>query len=99
MVCHDRSLIGPPLLDDRASSTIEHDIMRRVREWMADGRVPSGLHEGLVPRSIGGYEDMLRPEIVDPRANVRSHFLNGLRIHMPGWIDTRTVLMDGSLHL
>src|SRR5262244_4338178 len=54
MVCHDRSLIGPPLLDDRASSTIEHDIMRRVREWMADGRVPSGLHEGLVPRSTGG---------------------------------------------
>src|SRR5215831_2235099 len=54
MVCHDRSLTGPPLLDDRASSTIEHDIMRRVREWMADGRVPSGLHEGLVPRSTGG---------------------------------------------
>src|SRR5215472_5543060 len=53
MVGHDRSLIGPPLLDDRASSTIEHDIMRRVREWMADGRVPSGRHEGLVRRSIG----------------------------------------------
>ena len=34
MVCRDRSLIGPPLLDDDASSTIEHDIMRLVREWM-----------------------------------------------------------------
>jgi len=42
MVCHDRSLIGPPLLDDDASSTIEHDIMRYVREWMAGGRVPLG---------------------------------------------------------
>ena len=40
MVSHDRSLIGPPLLDDDASSTIEHDIMRSVREWMAGGRVP-----------------------------------------------------------
>jgi len=38
----DRSLIGPPLLDDRLSSTIEHDIMRLVREWMVGGRVPSG---------------------------------------------------------
>ena len=42
MVSQDRSLIGPPLLDDDASSTIEHDIMRRVREWMAGGRVPLG---------------------------------------------------------
>ena len=42
MVYHDRSLIGPPLLDDDASSTIEHDIMRCVREWMAGGRVPLG---------------------------------------------------------
>jgi hypothetical protein len=28
MVFQDRSLIGPPLLDDVASSTIAHDIMR-----------------------------------------------------------------------
>ena len=42
MVLHDRSLIGPPLLDDRPSSTIEHDIMRLVREWMAGGRLPPG---------------------------------------------------------
>jgi hypothetical protein len=42
MVSHDRSLIGPPLLDDCRSSTIEHDIMRLVREWMAGGRLPSG---------------------------------------------------------
>jgi len=42
MVSQDRSLIGPPLLDDRRSSTIEHDIMRLVREWMVGGRVPSG---------------------------------------------------------
>jgi hypothetical protein len=42
MVFSDRSLIGPPLLDDRLSSTIEHDIMRLVREWMAGGRLPPG---------------------------------------------------------
>ena len=47
MVSHDRLLIGPPLLDDRRSSTIEHDIMRLVREWMAGGRVPSGTPHGL----------------------------------------------------
>jgi hypothetical protein len=46
MVLHDRSLIGPPLLDDRLSSTIEHDIMRLVREWMVGGRVPSGTSPG-----------------------------------------------------
>jgi hypothetical protein len=42
MVFHDRSLIGPPRLDDCRSSTIEHDIMRLVREWMAGGRLPAG---------------------------------------------------------
>ena len=47
MVFHDRSLIGPPLLDDRLSSTIEHDIMRLVREWMAGGRLPTGTPRGL----------------------------------------------------
>ena len=40
-------LIGPPLLDDRRSSTIEHDIMRLVREWMAGGRLPAGTSRGL----------------------------------------------------
>ena len=54
MVCQDRSLIGPPLLDDHASSTIEHDIMRRVREWMAGGRVPLGTARGRIARSILG---------------------------------------------
>jgi len=44
MVFHDRSLIGPPLLDGARSSTIEHDIMRLVREWMAGGRLPPGTH-------------------------------------------------------
>ena len=43
----DRSLIGPPLLDDAASSTIEHDIMRRVREWMVGGRLPPGTLPSL----------------------------------------------------
>jgi len=49
MVFHDRSLIGPPLLDDRTSSTIDHDIMRRVREceWMAGGRLPPGTSREL----------------------------------------------------
>jgi hypothetical protein len=50
MVYHDRLLIGPPLLDDDASSTIEHDIMRCVREWMAGGRVPLGTSRRLVRR-------------------------------------------------
>ena len=59
---------------------------------------PRDFTEDSSRAPLGGYEDLLRPEIVDPRANVPSHFLNGLRIHMPGWIDTRTVLMDGSLH-
>ncbi len=31
MVFHDRSLIGPPLLDDLTSSTIEHDHAPRAR--------------------------------------------------------------------
>jgi hypothetical protein len=47
MVSHDRSLIGPPLLDDCRSSTIEHDIMRLVREWMAGGRLPPGTRRTL----------------------------------------------------
>jgi hypothetical protein len=47
MVFHDRLLIGPPLLDDRLSSTIEHDIMRFVREWMAGGRLPAGTSRAL----------------------------------------------------
>jgi len=78
MVSHDRSLIGPPLLDDDASSTIEHDIMRCVREWMAGGRVPLGTSRWCTARDrqrcLGGYRDMLTPEFVDPGANVRSHF-------------------------
>jgi hypothetical protein len=47
MVFHDRLLIGPPLLDDRWSSTIEHDLMRCVREWMAGGRLPAGTSREL----------------------------------------------------
>ena len=47
MVFHDRLLIGPPLLDDHLSSTIEHDIMRFVREWMAGGRLPAGTSREL----------------------------------------------------
>ena len=43
----DRLLIGPPLLDGSVSSTIEHDIMRLVREWMAGGRLPPGTPRGL----------------------------------------------------
>jgi len=52
MVLHDRSLIGPPLFDDRTSPKIEHDIMRHVREWMAGGRLPPGTpHRPLYERS------------------------------------------------
>jgi hypothetical protein len=42
----DRLLIGPPRLDDCASSTIEHEIMRRVREWMVGEHLPSGTTLG-----------------------------------------------------
>src|SRR5215510_7277807 len=47
------SLIGPPRLDDCSSSTIEHDIMRLVREWMAGGRLPAGLHGDLASSMKG----------------------------------------------
>src|SRR5262245_54240295 len=47
------SLIGPPRLDDCSSSTIEHDIMRLVREWMAGGRLPAGLHVDLASSMKG----------------------------------------------
>src|SRR5216684_2054923 len=44
MVPHDRftDLRRPPSAIAR-SPTIEHDIMRRVREWMAGGPPPHGL--------------------------------------------------------
>src|SRR5712691_12653018 len=103
MVSHDRSLIGPPLLDDNASSTIEHDIMRRVREWMAGGRVPLGTSRrytardrqrslgdtGICPRRSSSILGQMCDRISQPV---------GLGIEMPRWIDTRTVLMDGSPH-
>ena len=53
MVFHDRPLIGPPLLDDRTSSTIEHDIMRLVREWMVGGRLPPGTSSSRARRAHG----------------------------------------------
>jgi hypothetical protein len=103
MVYHDRLLIGPPLLDDLASSTIEHDIMRRVREWMAGGRVPPGLpadapratdralvgHTGICPGRSSSILGQMCDRISQP---------NGLEIEMARTIDTRTVLMDGSPH-
>ena len=97
MVYHDRSLIGPPLLDDHASSTIEHDIMRRVREWMAGGRVPLGTSRDLVLRGPlgdtricpGGSSSILG-QMCD-----RISQPNGPGIEMARAIDTRTVLMDG----
>src|SRR5215475_12049277 len=100
MVCHDRSLIGPPLLDDRTSSTIEHDIMRRVREWMAGGRVPLGTARRLVPRSILGDTRICpgRSSSILGQMCDRIYQPDGLGIEMPRTIDTRTVLMDGSLH-
>jgi hypothetical protein len=66
MVFHDRSLIGPPLLDDRTSSTIEHDIMRRVREWMAGGRLPPGPYSHCA-QSTGVFPTALtsRPVLMD----------------------------------
>ena len=97
MVCHDRSLIGPPLLDDRTSSTIEHDIMRRVREWMAGGRVPLGISRRLGPWSLGG-DTRICPgrssSILGPMCD-RIFWLIRLRTEMARTIDTRTVLMDG----
>src|SRR5713101_5259346 len=102
MVSYDRLLIGPPLLDDDALSTIEHDIMRRVREWMAGGRVPLGTSRrctardsallgdtGICPRRSSSILEQMCDHISQP---------DGLGIEMPRWIDTRTVLMDESAH-
>ena len=52
MVFHDRLLIGPPLLDDRLSSTIEHDIMRRgagANRWIVDSCCPEDRAVGCTP--------------------------------------------------
>ena len=79
MVCHDRSLIGPPLFDDRRVVEIEHDIMRRVREWMAGGRLPPGNIARSGPSvtrrgHFDGYQGMASSSIVDPEAIVRPSF-------------------------
>jgi hypothetical protein len=53
--------------------------MRRVREWMAGGRLPPGDIELLDPPSHGegscdGYQGMAAPPIVDPEPIVRLPF-------------------------
>ncbi len=50
--------------------------MRRVREWMAGGRLPGGDIElaglSVIRRDpIDGYPDIASLPIVDPEANVR----------------------------
>src|SRR6267154_876462 len=60
MVPHDRftDLRRPPSAIAR-SSTIEHDIMRRVREWMAGGPPPHGLPSLRQPPTARAVEDCL----------------------------------------
>src|SRR6266481_2996150 len=60
MVSHDRftDLRRPPSAIAR-SSTIEHDIMRRVREWMAGGPPPHGLPSLRQPPTARAVEDCL----------------------------------------
>jgi len=52
--------------------------MRRVREWMAGGRVPPGDIELSGPPSrtdpCDGYQGMASPPIVAPEAIVRLSF-------------------------
>jgi hypothetical protein len=50
--------------------------MRRVREWMAGGRLPPGdieLTGSSITRS-DGYQGMVSPPIVDPEAIVQLPF-------------------------
>jgi len=96
MVFHDRSLIGPPLLDNLTSSTIEHDIMRRVREWMAGGRVPSGTSRGLTIRSLGGIPGYAQAGVRRFWGQCAIAFpsTSASESKCPAVIDTRTVLMD-----
>src|SRR5712691_390899 len=60
MVPHDRftDLRRPPSAIAR-SSTIEHDIMRRVREWMAGGPPPHGLPSLRQPPTARAVDDCL----------------------------------------
>src|SRR6266481_9248179 len=60
MVPHDRftDLRRPPSAIAR-SPTIEHDIMRRVREWMAGGPSPHGLPSLRQPPTARAVEDCL----------------------------------------
>src|SRR6266478_1627521 len=60
MVSHDRftDLRRPPSAIAR-SSTIEYDIMRRVREWMAGGPPPHGLPSLRQPPTARAVEDCL----------------------------------------
>src|SRR6266446_6960421 len=60
MVPHDRftDLRRPPSAIVR-SPTIEYDIMRRVREWMAGGPPPHGLPSLRQPPTARAVEDCL----------------------------------------
>ena len=75
MVFHDRSLIGPPLLDDlrAVDDRIPTSCALCANGWLADV-CPLGLHVDSPCGPLRGYQHMPRSEFVDSRANARSHF-------------------------
>src|SRR6266581_2560817 len=103
MVCHDRSLIGPPLLDDprrRRSNTTScaacaNGWLVAVCPWERHGDAPRATDNallgdtGICPRRSSSILGQMCDRISQP---------DGLGIEMLRWIDTRTVLMDGSPH-
>jgi hypothetical protein len=79
MVCRDRSLIGPPLLDDLSSSRSNTTSCAACANgWLVDAcrRGHRALGPDLVRRGHGdGYQSMAAPPIVDPETIVRLPFL------------------------
>jgi len=75
MVCRDRSLIGPPLLDDlSASRSNTTSCAACANGWLVDAcrRGHRDLGSDLVRRGCGdGYQGMAAPPIVEPEAIVR----------------------------
>jgi hypothetical protein len=79
MVCRDRSLIGPPLLDDLSSSRSNTTSCAACANgWLVDvcRRGQRDFGPDLGWRGQGdGYPDIAAPPIVDPGAILRPPFL------------------------
>src|SRR5882672_2018536 len=79
MVCRDRLLIGPPLLDDQPSSRSNTTSCAACANgWLVDAcrRGHRDLGSDLVRRGHGdAYQGIAAPPIVDPETIVRLPFL------------------------